>query len=60
MEVILKKDESFEKLLRRFTKEVQKEGILETYRKHLEFEPKSIQRQQKRLNKLRKSRQNES
>jgi|TARA_R100000781_G_scaffold114946_1_gene88000 ribosomal protein S21 len=60
MEVTAKNNEPFEKLMKRFTKKVQKEGLLETYRDHLVFEPKSVKRQQQKANKLRKSRQNES
>jgi ribosomal protein S21 len=59
MEVHLRKDESFEKLIKRFSKKVQKEEILETYRDHLVFESKSIKRQRQKADKLRKSRQND-
>ena len=42
MEVKLKKGESFDKMLRRFTKKVQKEEVMDEYRKKQVFEPKSV------------------
>jgi|TARA_R100000234_G_scaffold118107_1_gene97876 ribosomal protein S21 len=57
MQVNLKKNETFEKLLRRFKKQLQKDDRLNTYRQKQEFVPKSIKRQQQKANKLRKSRE---
>jgi len=57
MKVIAKKNESFEKLLRRFKKQLQKDDTLNTYRQKQEFVPKSVQKQQQKANKLRKSRE---
>ena len=57
MEVKLKKGESFDKMLRRFTKKIQKEEVMDEYRKKQVFEPKSVKRQQQKANKLRKSRE---
>tara|TARA_R100000700_G_C3179311_1_gene155652 strand:- start:4972 stop:5148 length:177 start_codon:yes stop_codon:yes gene_type:complete len=57
MDVKLKKGETFEKMLRRFSKKVQKDELIDTYRKKQVFEPKSIKRQQQKANKLRKSRE---
>ena len=58
MKVTAKKGEPFEKLLRRFKKSVEKDDILKTYRKKQEFTPKSVAKQQKMSDKLRKSREN--
>ena len=57
MKVTAKKNESFEKLMRRFKKKMQKEDTLNTYRQKQEFVPKSVKRQQQKANKLRKSRE---
>jgi ribosomal protein S21 len=57
MDVKLKKGETFEKMLRRFSKKVQKDELIDTYRKKQVFEPKSVKRQQQKANKLRKSRE---
>ncbi len=57
MDVKLKKGETFEKMLRRFSKKVQKDELIDTYRKKQVYEPKSVKRQQKKANKLRKSRE---
>jgi ribosomal protein S21 len=57
MEVKLKKGESFDKMLRRFTKKIQKEEVMDSYRKKQVFEPKSVKKQQQKANKLRKSRE---
>ena len=54
MEVELRKGESFESLLRRFKRMVQKEDIIGSYRKKQEFEPKSKLRQRKKADKLKK------
>ena len=58
MKVTAKKNEPFEKLLRRFKKSMEKDDIIKTYRKKSEFTPKSAVRQQKIKDKLRKSREN--
>ena len=57
MQVNLKKNETFEKLLRRFKKNLQKDDTLNTYREKQQFTPKSVKRQQQKANKLRKSRE---
>ena len=57
MIVKLKKNETFEKLLRRFKKKMQKDDLLKTYRDKQEFVPKSVRRQYQKANKLRKSRE---
>ena len=57
MDVKLKKGESFDKMLRRFTKKIQKEEVMDSYRKKQVFEPKSVKRQHQKANKLRKSRE---
>tara|TARA_R100001015_G_C4617820_1_gene174194 strand:+ start:1143 stop:1325 length:183 start_codon:yes stop_codon:yes gene_type:complete len=57
MQVNLKKNETFEKLLRRFKKQLQKDDTLNTYRQKQEFVPKSVKRQEQKSNKLRKSRE---
>ena len=56
MEVKLKKGESFDKMLRRFTKKIQKEEVMDSYRKKQVFEPKSVKRQHQKAYMLRKSR----
>jgi ribosomal protein S21 len=58
MKVTAKKGEPFEKLLRRFKKSVEKDDILKIYRQKQEFTPKSVSKQQKMSDKLRKSREN--
>ena len=58
MQVKLKKNETFEKLLRRFKKRVEKDDIIKTFRSNQEFVPKSVARQQKKADKLRKSKEN--
>ena len=57
MKVTAKKNETFEKLLRRFKKNIQKDDTLNTYREKQQFTPKSVKRQQQKANKLRKSRE---
>jgi ribosomal protein S21 len=57
MKVTAKKNETFEKLLRRFKKNLQKDDTLNTYRETQQFTPKSVKRQQQKANKLRKSRE---
>ena len=58
MKVTAKKNESFEKLMRRFKKKMQKEDTLNTHRKYQEFTPKSVKKQEHKANNLRKSREN--
>ena len=58
MQVKLKNNETFEKLLRRFKKRVEKDDIIKTFRSNQEFVPKSVARQQKKADKLRKSKEN--
>ena len=57
MKVTAKKNETFEKLLRRFKKNLQKDDTLNAYREKQQFTPKSVKRQQQKANKLRKSRE---
>ena len=57
MKVTARKNEAFEKLLRRFKKQLQKDDTLNTYRQKQEFVPKSVKGQQQKANKLRKSRE---
>tara|TARA_Y100001951_G_C11203997_1_gene218823 strand:- start:239 stop:421 length:183 start_codon:yes stop_codon:yes gene_type:complete len=57
MKVHAKKDEPFEKLLRRFKKKVLNADIINQYKAHQEFIPKSVAKQAKKANKLRKSRE---
>ena len=57
MKVTARKNETFEKLLRRFKKNLQKDDTLNTYREKQQFTPKSVKRQQQKANKLRKSRE---
>jgi len=42
--VLAKTHESFEALLRRFKREVEKAGVLSELRKHMYFEPKSAEK----------------
>ena len=58
MKITAKNNERFEKLLRRFKKSVEKDDIIKIYRNKQEFTPKSVQKQLKIKNKLRKSREN--
>tara|TARA_R100000781_G_scaffold112870_1_gene80537 strand:+ start:1461 stop:1643 length:183 start_codon:yes stop_codon:yes gene_type:complete len=57
MEVRARKDEPFEKLMRRFKKKVLNADIINQYKTHQEFTPKSVARQARKANKLRKSRE---
>tara|TARA_R100001244_G_C5101078_1_gene118817 strand:- start:173 stop:370 length:198 start_codon:yes stop_codon:yes gene_type:complete len=57
MEVHLNENESFESLIRRFSKKVEKDEIIKIHKNHFAFEPKSVKRQQQKKNKLRKSRE---
>jgi small subunit ribosomal protein S21 len=54
--VVADDNESFDSLLRRFKKTVQRDRILSEIRKRRYFEQPSIIRKRKRSNKLRKSR----
>ena len=54
--VVADNNESFDSLLRRFKKTVQRDGILSEIRKRRYFEQPSIIRKRKRADKLRKSR----
>tara|TARA_R100001015_G_C4544945_1_gene108112 strand:+ start:369 stop:554 length:186 start_codon:yes stop_codon:yes gene_type:complete len=58
MRIVANKNEPFEKLIRRFKKAVEKDDIIKTYREKSEFTPKSVAKQQKKKDKLRKSREN--
>ena len=58
MEIKARKNEPFEKLLRRFKKQIQQDDTLNIYRERQEFTPKSVKRKEKKANKLRKSREN--
>ena len=53
VEVRLKKDEATEKLIRRFTRKVKKEGILDEYRNNLYYEKPSVTRRRKKMNRKR-------
>lgn len=48
--------ESFEAMLRRFSKNVQQEGIIPEARRRQSFEPPSVTRKKRIASKLRKSR----
>ena len=50
--------ESFESMLRRFTKKVQQDGVLSEVRRRSHFEPPYIKRKKKLATKRRKSRRN--
>jgi small subunit ribosomal protein S21 len=54
-EVRLSEGESFESLLRRFTRKVQQEGIISEVRRRGFFEKPSIKRKRKEATKRRKS-----
>ena len=47
MQVTRRKDETIDKLIRRFTKKVKREGILEDYRDSLFYEKPSVARRLK-------------
>ncbi|PZC50428.1 MAG: small subunit ribosomal protein S21 [Chloroflexi bacterium] len=53
--VAISEGESFDSLLRRFTKKVQTDGILSEARRREHFEPPSIKRKKKAAAKRRKS-----
>jgi small subunit ribosomal protein S21 len=53
--VILAEGESFDSMLRRFSKKVQQEGILSEARRREHFEPPSVKRKKKAAAKRRKS-----
>lgn len=53
--VLADDNETFESLLRRFTKKVQQDGILSEVRRREHFEPPSIKRKKKAAAKRRKS-----
>ena len=55
-QVKLEKDESFESLLRRFSKKVQQAGILPEVRRREYFEKPSVKRKRKEAIKRRKTR----
>tara|TARA_B100001750_G_C15197850_1_gene442048 strand:- start:357 stop:530 length:174 start_codon:yes stop_codon:yes gene_type:complete len=50
--------ESFESMLRRFTKKVQQDGVLSEVRRRSRFEPPYLKRKKKLATKRRKSRRN--
>ena len=54
-DVVAGKDESFESLLRRFTKKVQQDGVLSEVRRREHYEKPSIKRKRKEAAKKRKS-----
>lgn len=54
-EVVADQNESFESLLRRFSKKVQQEGILSEIRQREHYEKPSIKRKKKEATKRRKS-----
>lgn len=49
LEVELRKDESIEKLIKRFLKKCKKDGILEVYRQHVYFKKPSTLRREKEI-----------
>ena len=55
VQVSISEGESFDSLLRRFTKKVQQDGILSEARRREHFEPPSIKRKKKAAAKRRKS-----
>lgn len=57
-EVHIREGESFESLLKRFTRRVQHEGVLREFKRRRHFEAPSIKRKRKEAVKLRKSRRN--
>ena len=58
VQVSISEGESFDSLLRRFTKKVQQDGILSEARRREHFEPPSIKRKKKAAAKRRKSMRN--
>ncbi|MCY4475403.1 MAG: 30S ribosomal protein S21 [Chloroflexi bacterium] len=56
VEVKNREGESFEAMLRRFTRSVQHEGIISEARRRKAFEPPSVTRKKQLAGKLRKSR----
>ncbi len=59
-EVIVREDESLESALRRFTKRVQRDGILSEARRRGHYEKPSVKRKRKLAAKRRKSLRNAS
>ena len=57
VEVTPKKGESIERLIKRFSRKVKKEGVLEKYRESLYYVKKSDRKRKKRLLSKRKARQ---
>ena len=49
VEVKLRDGEPVERLIRRFTKKVKKEGIMEEYRKRQHYEKPSIKKRRKKM-----------
>jgi small subunit ribosomal protein S21 len=45
--VVVRKDEPFEKVLRRFRKAVERAGILKETKKHMRYEKPSVKRKRK-------------
>ncbi len=58
--VVAEDNESFESLLRRFHKTVQRDGVLSEIRKRRYYEQPSVTRKRKRAAKLRKSQRSTS
>ncbi len=54
-DVILEERESFESLLRRFSRKVQQDGILSEFRRREHYEKPSLKRKKKQAAKRRKS-----
>ncbi|MCD6359083.1 MAG: 30S ribosomal protein S21 [Dehalococcoidia bacterium] len=54
-EVRLGREESFDNLLKRFSKRVQQEGLLSEYRRRRYFEKPSVKRKRKQAARLRRA-----
>ena len=59
VEVRLRKGETVERLIKRFTKKVRKEGILDEYRDKRYFEKPSIRKKRERIKRKRIAQQSE-
>jgi len=59
VEVRLRKGETVERLIKRFTKKVRKEGILDEYRDKRYFEKPSLRKKRERIKRKRIAQQSE-
>jgi len=57
--VKVREGESFERALRRFKKQCEKEGIMAEFRKHAHYEKPSVKRKRKQLAALKRQRKRE-